>query len=431
MVLNISTFPRKLTVGAVAALATAALAFPLSIHLLADAYAQQGTQTELQRALRLRPADADVRNRLGRSFLYSPLGGAGLAIRELEQATRLDPRNGQYWMDLALGFELQGNIPAASAAVAQARAAEPRTPSILWQEANFQVRRGETEIALGNLKSLLAASPNYTVKALAFFGRVTSPGSLVENTIPRRKDALEAAMEFVRREETVSAAPQLWKSVAQLQEPPSEYQLRTFLDWLIQSGQVDLAMQVWNESAQRGWLQVEPLGESAGLYNASFEKPVQSFGFDWRVLPRPDTSAWIESRGPSTGLFSLCIQFGEESRTEYSHLVHAVPVEPRTYYILKAALRSERLLSRAGAGLMIQPTEPGRSAVVTEAVVGTTPWREIVGRIETGPTEKLVNVRLLRPAPGKDEEHAGGLVCVADVRWQKLGPLEPVGSQKP
>lgn len=428
MVLEISTLPRKLGVLATAGLASAALAFPLSVHFRVDQLNRRGTQQHLEEALRLRPGDAELHNRLGRTLLYSPLQSAERALRELEQATRLDGRNGQYWMDLALAHELRGDTGAAATAVARARAAEPRTPAILWQEANFLVRREKPREALEALKILLAASPEYTVKALAFFGRVANPGVLVERAVPVRKDALEAAIEFVSREGAVSAAPQLWNAVARLPEGPSEYHLRRLLDWLIQERQVELATHVWNESSRRGWLNVDVLEAGKPVYNASFEKPVQSFGFDWRVLPHPGTSAWIEARGPSPGLFSLCIQFSDESRSDYAHAVHSVPVDPRSIYILKAALRSERLLSRVGVSLMLQPTEAGRPAVLTDTVAGTSHWREMISRIETGSEEKLVHIRLVRPAPGKDEEHVSGLVCLADVRWQKLGEMERVVS---
>ncbi|MBI3405418.1 MAG: tetratricopeptide repeat protein [Acidobacteria bacterium] len=415
--------PRKLALVGVAALATLALALPLSAHFRAAYHADFGTREHVIKAIELTPRNAELHNRLGRLLLYSPLGNPHQAVRELQLATQLDPRTGQYWVDLATASEIAGDLRGAEAAVARARAAEPNTPAILWHEANFLVRRGQDQKALERLKVLLAGSPEYTVLALAFFAHVAEAGVLIEQAVPHERQALEAAMEFVRREEQVSSAARLWKAVSQLKEPPAESQLKRFVDWLIAEKQVPLALAVWNESAKRGWLAVDPTVTTDSVYNADFQKPLQNFGFDWRVLPHADASAWIEARGPAPGLPSLCIQFSDESRSEYAHALQAVPVEPNTHYILHASLRSDRLVSRSGAALAITTPENNQPATRTDSVTGTSHWREVIARFDTSAQANLAYIRLIRPAPAKDDEPASGMVCLADIRWRKLGSL--------
>lgn len=421
MVLDFVTLTRKVAVLGVAALATVALAFPLSAHLRADFHSEKGSREHLEKAIALQPGNAELRNRLGRLLLYSPLENPAAVIRQLETATHMDPRAGQYWMDLALAQELNGNLPAASASLARARAAEPRTPALLWHEANFLVRRGQNVEALEKLQALLADAPEYTVRALAFFGNVADASLLIEQAIPRQRSALEAAMEFIRRENKLAAAPVLWKAVSQLAEAPAPGPLRLVVDWLINAREVDLARKIWSESGQRGWLPVVASESPEQLYNAQFERPLQNFGFDWRVLPHPETSAWIEARGPSPGLLSLCIQFSHEARSDFRHVTHAIAVAPNSQYVLRAALRSERLASQTGARLTLLLAGPGQTAVQTDSVAGTSHWKEVLARMQTGAQANLAYLQLARPAPAKDEEPGSGLVCMADVRWQKIG----------
>lgn len=419
MTVELNTRPRKLALASVVALATVGLWFPLSAHYWAAHHSAVGSQEALEKALTFQPGNAEMHNQLGKLLLYSQ--SPQRALLELERATQLDPQGGRFWADLALARESNGNLPAASAALARARAVEPRTPAILWLEANYLIRRKQDAQALERLKLLLADSPEYTVRALAFFSPVVDPGVLIEQVVPPRRDALEGAMEFVRREEFLSSAPKLWKAAAGLQEGLSVFQLRHFVDWLLRARQVDLAKEVWSESGRRGWLPVDPAEDAKPFYNGGFEKPLQNFGFDWRALPHPDASVWIEGRGPAPGLQSLCIQFAQEAREDYRHLTHAVAVEPNTHYELQAALRSDRLISRAGAFLSVI-TNDQKVLAKTVAVTGTSHWKEVAVNWVTGPETNLVFLLLSRPGVALKTEPASGMACVADVRWSKLGP---------
>ncbi|GEM_PF-5515231 len=413
--------PRQAAALALALLATAGLMAPLWKHYRVDALQRGGTQAELEQALALQPGNAELHNRLGRLLLLLPLGDTGQAGKRLEEAARLDPRGGIYWVDLALAREMGGDLSGAAEALGRARQAEPRTPMVLWHESNFLLRRGENERALEVVAELLRQSPDYTGRALAFFARVVAPGELIARVAPDRVDALEAAMEFARREGHVNAAPATWERLRRLDRAPNEGQLRAFVDWLLARGQGDLALRVWHEAGQRRWLPVES-ADSGGLYNGGFQRAMLNFGFDWRVEPHPDASVWIEARGPQAGMESLCVQFSESARAGYAHVRHWIPVEPNAHYSLRGALRSEKLYSRAGAFLEVADAAPGRPPSRSDSVTGTSNWREILVRVETGAASRLAQLALVRPGTAPGEEPASGLVCVADLKWQKLGP---------
>ncbi len=426
MTLQLTSFARKFVVACAALVATGALALPLWAQFQVARYSAMGTQESLERALTLHPYSAEFHNRMGRLLLYTPLADTQRARQELELAAQLDPRSGQFWMDLAMFHEIQGDFTAASQAIAKARAAEPRTPAVLWFEANYLVRRGMERAALDRLKVLLADSPEYTVRALAFFAKVAEPGILIERALPHRRESLEAAMEFIRAQNLLSPARQLWNAARDLNEAPSPGQLRPFVDWLLNSQQVALAQEVWRDCAQRNWLPIQPTGAAEPIYNAGFESPIENFGFDWHVVPHPEASTWIEARGPAAGLQSLCVQFGDDSRSAYEHIGHAIPVEPNSTYVLKASLRSDQLISRSGAALVLRGSDNSEMAR-TDSVMGTTAWREVTTIVKTGDQARLLWLRFSRPAPAKNEDPARGLACFSDVRWIPSGSSDTGG----
>jgi len=423
MVLNLNSLPRKAAAAIVAAGATLGLSVPLWSQFRAAQLSAEGTQESLSRAIQLQPANAEIHNRYGRVLLYSPLADAAQAKAALLRAVELDPRNGAYWIDLATAREIEGDVEGAAAAIERGRAAEPRTPALLWYAANFEVRQGHLEATLDLLRQLMQSAPEYTARALPLFSRVTEPEVLVGEVVPATRPAMSAAVEFMRRENHLSAAAVAWERILKMEDPPLD-QIRPYVDWLVASGETELAHRAWVDAAQRGWIPVPAESAADPLYNADFRHPLEDFGFDWRILPNPIASVWLEGRGPQPGMNSLCIQLSDEARATYSHVQHYVPVRPRYFYALQASMRSERLASRTGAFLQILDPFSGQAGVRTDAVTGTGGWRDVMVSVETGPETRVLRLDLVRPAPPVAEEAASGMVCMAGLRWTELGPAK-------
>lgn len=417
MVLALDTLPRKLLLAAAAAAATVGLSIPLWSHYQVNRYSSQGTRENLEQAVALQPENAELRNRLGRVLLYSPLGDGAQARVELERATQFNARTAAYWTDLAMARELANDLRGAGDALQRAQAAEPRTPAVLWHRVNFMLRRGDQPAAQKLMRELLQLAPEYTDRALPLFSRVTEPGVLITQALPSRADALEAAMDFVRREDHIAAAGATWNRVMELHEPPSSAPLRAFLDWLIQRGQSRLAQAVWKQAALKGWIPMDPAAANDAFYNADFQSPLQNFGFDWRVTPHPEASVWMEGRGPEPGQQSLCVQFAEGARSEYSHVFHFIAVEADAYYSLRATLRSDRLFSRSGGFLEVRDSR-GAVMAQSDSVSGTSAWKNVALQVQSGSAPSLLRLALRRPATGAGEEPATGLMCMANLKWE-------------
>lgn len=428
MELLLDNLVRKILAVITAAAATAAFCFPLWRYFQVERLEAEGSPASLERAIQLQPEKAALYNRLGHALLFSRGDDGKRAMATLEHATALDPYDGTYWVALSTAREQQGDIAGAQRALERARSAEPRTPSILWQEMNFALRRDANERALQLARALLAQAPEYTGRVLILLSQVVAPAALVNDVLPPTLNSLAAAVEIFSKQNGLEAAEPLWARLLALNEPPSEYLLRELVDGVLDTGNVSLAQRIWNDSIRRGWIAGDVSALNEPLYNGDFHHPLLNFGFDWRVQPHPEASVWIEAHGPEPGAQSLCVEFAEGARAGFANVSHVVPVEPDTYYSLHGFLRTNRLSSRGGAYLRAMEIQPRPGKILTTLpVIGTGGWQEVSLRLETGRETRLVQLALVRPGVGPNEAAATGQVCAAEIEWKPLGQLKIAG----
>lgn len=421
MELVLEGWPSRILAAAIAVAATVGLSAELWKHVEAQRLAQEGTVKSLERALKLEPRNADLYWELGRVELFSEGGNPAAAVAALQEATALNPRPGAYWVDLSEALENTGNMPGAERALDAARAAEPRTPRMLWQSLNFALRNNQPERALEFGRELLAAAPPYTARVLPELSEVADLSSLIATILPADREAIDDVASYlsVRAENKPVAA--LWNRVTATGIAPSGFYLQRLLDSLIARGEGELAGRMWVDSIHRGWIAGDEEGLREPLYNSEFRRPMLGFGFDWKVVPQDDVSVWVSDEGPTPGEPCLCADFAGRSRGDFNHVSHAVVVEPGGKYLLTAKMRVRHLGTRAGAFLGVSGLgAPGQSAVTTDHLTGSTGWEDLSAQFSAGPETHLAQVVLTRPGASGDEPPASGQVCMAEVRWQQI-----------
>ena len=424
MELLLQSMIRKLLAVIVALAATAGLSLPLWRYFQVERLEAEDSPPSLERAIQLQPEKAALHNRLGHLLLFSGAEDNGRAMAALEKATALNPHAGAYWVELSTARELQGDLAGAEQAMGRARAAEPTTPSVLWQEMNLALRQQQSDRTLHLAHELLAEAPEYTGRLLTLLSEVTPAPELVKDVLPPTLSSLTDGIEVFSRQHQMEAAEPLWTRLLALNEPPSAYYVRKLMDVVLDTGNVPLAQRIWSDSIRRGWIAGDAGALHEPLYNGDFHHPLLNFGFDWRVIQHPEASVWIEASGPEPGQQSLCVEFAEGARAGFAHVTHAVPVDPDTFYSLHGFLRTNHLSSPGGAYLQameIQP-RPGQTAK-TIPVIGTGGWHEVSLRLETGRETRLVQLALVRPGVAPGEAPATGRVCLAEIEWKALGQV--------
>jgi len=426
MELVLERWPSRIFAAAVAAAATAALSLQLWKHLEADRLAQEGTVASLERAEQLEPRNAELYWRLGRLELFSESGSPAAAVAALEQATLLDPRSGAYWADLAQARENAGDVERAGQDLAHARAAEPRTPVILWRAMSFALRNNQPVGALELGRELLAAAPPYAGRVLPQLVEVADMGTLIRNVLPADQGTFDVLVTYLcDRGDLRKAAPVLWSRVLATGQPPSIFYLRRMIETLLGIGEGELAARMWVDSIRRGWIGGDPAGIDEPIYNSDFRRPMLGFGFDWKVMPDEEASVWVSDQGPQPGEPCLCADFSERARSDFWHVSHPVVVEPGERYLLTAKLRTRHVATRAGAFLSVSGIDAaGQAPATTDHVLGSTGWEEVSAEFAAGSGTHLAQIVLVRPGVGPEDPPANGQVCLAGVSWKHLQVTE-------
>jgi Carbohydrate binding domain len=190
-----STWRRTLVIGGSAALC---LIYVLVAGLLfvASVFGERPELASLQRAEHLdartwwRAArDADYSNHVGRYYALVAQDQAA-AIEPYRTAAQLNPYSARYWFDLASAYQVLGDTSNQSWALEHAIEADPTTPDVAWEAANFYLVQGDKEKALREFRVVLQNEPALAPLAIQFCWRINPDvDSLLRDAVPARSEA--------------------------------------------------------------------------------------------------------------------------------------------------------------------------------------------------------------------------------------------------
>jgi tetratricopeptide (TPR) repeat protein len=352
--------------------------------------------SNLQEAIRLEPSNAQYRELLGRSLALS---GANLndAIASYRRAVHLNPYVARYWLDLAAAYQVAGHTSEQEQSVEQAVEADPTTPHVSWEAANFFLVQGDQERALRNFRVVLANDPEAVDSALQLCWRATGDANrILDRALPRRPDLYLSFLRFLISKQEVAAAENVWNHLIALnQEFPTKLAFPYFR-FLIAKQEV--------AAAQTAWQQLAVLDPSLQPYlpsrenliiNGGFEEDLLNGGFDWWYESKPHVILAIDTSEFHSGTRSLSVTFDGQSASEEG-ISQFIPVKPNTDYEFSAESRSEELETASGPRFAITDAYNNTSYVLTDDVMGTNPWRLQKARFQTGPNTNLVLLKIVR-----------------------------------
>src|ERR1700689_2883817 len=165
IVLN-SAWRKRLVIGAavVPCLIYVVLAGRLFV---ASFFGDRRERASLQRAAGLDPSNADYRNHLGRYYALVARD-PGAAIEPYRAAVQLNPHAARYWFDLASAYQVLGDTSNQTWALERAIEADPTTPDVAWEAANFYLVQGDDQKALREFRVVLQNEPTLADPAMQF-----------------------------------------------------------------------------------------------------------------------------------------------------------------------------------------------------------------------------------------------------------------------
>jgi len=114
---------------------------------------------ELQTACRLAPKEAEYQFKLG--LAYNEIGNVAAAKTALEEAVKLDPKFARAWYNLGLAESAAGNADAALDALLRTESLDPTSPLPPYARATILARMGRTTEARASLRRALEVQPNF------------------------------------------------------------------------------------------------------------------------------------------------------------------------------------------------------------------------------------------------------------------------------
>jgi tetratricopeptide (TPR) repeat protein len=384
------SFAAVCVLGVVVYLQFALRAF-LASHLAANLEAPR-----IQKAIRLEPGNAEYRDLLGRQLALS---GATLdeGISDYRTAVHLNPYEARYWLDLAGAYQVAGRASEQAETVERAVQADPTTPHVAWEAANFFLVQGDPEKALPYFRVVLANDPEAVDSTLQLCWRATRDANkILDLGLPPRPDLYLSFLGLLVFKQELGAAENVWNRLVGLQQKfPTKLALPYF-QLLIAKQEVVAAKTAWQQlvEADESLQPYQPSRENL-VINGGFEENLLNGGFDWWYRSGPHAALAIDTSEFHSGTRSLSVTFDGYSVPEVG-LIQFIPVKPNTSYEFSAQSRTEDIDSASGPRFGVADAYTKVSYVLTDDTLGTTPWRLQKARFQTGPNTNLLLLTIVR-----------------------------------
>ena len=380
---------------------------------IASRLAATPNPSTLNEAIRLEPSNAEYRDLAGRSFSVSGIS-LGDAIANYSIAVRLNPYMARYWLDLASTYQLEGRMQEQGENVQHAVQADPTTPHVAWEAANFFLIQGELEKALHYFHVVVANDPDSVDFSLLLCWRATGDADrILDQVLPPRPDRYLSFLRLLISKQEVAAAERVWNRLIGLNEKFSTKLAFPYFRFLIAKQEV--------AAAQSAWQQLAVLDPSLQPYlpspqnlvvNGGFEENVLNGGFDWWYESNPHAALAIDTSIFSQGSRSLSVTFDGRNPGD-AGIAEFVPVKPNTNYEFSVDSRSENIESASGPRVAIVDAYANTPYVLTDDLLGTNPWHKQHVEFRTGPEANLVVLKIVRQPPNP---LIRGKIWIDDVR---------------
>src|ERR1017187_3780304 len=301
--------------------------------------------SNLNKAIRLEPSNAEYRELLGRSLA---LFGTNLndAIANYRTAVHLNPYVARYWLDLAGAYQVAGDASEQEQSVEQAVEADPTTPHVAWEAANFFLVQGDQERALRNFRVVLANDPEAVDSALQLCWRATGDeNEILDRALPRRPDLYLSFLRLLISKQEVAATENVWNHLIALKQEFSTKLAFPYFRFLIAKQEVAAAQTAWQQLAgvNRSLQPYLPSRENL-VVNGGFEENVLNGGFDWWYESNPHAALAIDTSEFYDGTRSLSVTFDGLNPAD-AGILQFVVVKPNTGYEFSAQSRTEDIRS--------------------------------------------------------------------------------------
>jgi tetratricopeptide (TPR) repeat protein len=355
--------------------------------------------TSLERAARLDPGNADYRNHLGRYYdlvAHDP----SAAVEQYRAAVQLNPHSARYWFDLAGAYQILGDTVDQAASLERAIQADAMTPDVAWEAGNLYLVEGENEKAMHELRVVIANDPSLGDAALQLCWRINPDVDVfLSDVLPVRADAYVGFLALLEAKQETSGTMKVWDALMQTHQPFERRHADAYIYYLVQHKEVDEAVLVWKQTANRFGLSSYLPSTSNLVVNSNFSLDVLNAGFDWQYQKQGGVSLTLDPSEFHSGRRSLLITFDGPGITE-SGIYQLIFVQPNTAYDFSAYYKNAEMEGAGGPHFTIQDMYSQAVYYESEELKDAGFWKEASGEFTTGADCKLIVLHIRRLPAG-------------------------------
>lgn len=367
-------------------------------HYVAYRLSTNADPGSLDRAADLEPWNADPRWQSGRYALFVSQDPEQ-AVSKLQVAVALNPHLARYWLDLAVAYQVLGDLSQHKSAIERALKMEPSDPNVAWEAANFYLAQNDLDHALPLFRVVIANDPKQTSSALKLCWHATQNVDVIRaQALPSEIPPYFTFLNLLVAENETAPAGVVWHALLSLGKQFPASDAFPYFDYLLQQQETETAVQVWDELVKRSTNLQSYTQPGNLLIDGSLEKNFLNGGFDWRYSIQGAVQLSIDSTEFHGGNQALRMVFRGPPVSD-TGIFEYVPVHANSDYHFSVYTKSEDIESASGPRVAVLDAYSGQTYVLTDDSLSTTGWRPQSADFRTGPETSLLVVTVRR-VPG-------------------------------
>ena len=358
-------------------------------------FAKSSDLSDLQRAVRLEPGNAEYHDKLGQ-YLSLIQNSPELALPSYRAAVALNPHQAHYWFDLANDYQSLEDTERQTEAMQRAISTDPTTPELAWEAANQYLVQGNTQKALHEFRVVIEDDSYLPASALQMCWKVQPDiDLLLRDVVPPTVMAYSSFLELLTTKGENAAAAKVWSRIVELRQPFPASRVFEYIRYLIGQREVHQAQLVWQQAAAiSGLASYQPSAENL-VVNGDFSLEVLNGGFDWLYSQPKGVALALDPTQTHYGSRSLLIVFEGPGVSE-SGIRQLIPVQPSSAYDFSASFKAEDIQGAGGPQFTIQDAYSEHTFYASDDLKDADFWKPVDGNFATGPETKLLALRILR-----------------------------------
>jgi Tfp pilus assembly protein PilF len=366
---------------------------------LASVFGERPELSSLQRAARIDTGNAEYRDHLGRYYALVARDPAA-AIEHYRAAVQLDPHSARYWFDLASAYQVLGDVPNQTTALKRAIDADPTTPDVAWEAANFYLVQGENEKAMREFRVVLESDPSLANLAIQYCWRINPDvDALLRDVVPAKAAAYFAFLNLLMTKQETAATAKVWTALMATSEKFELRQVYDYFQYLINHKDVNQARAVWQETIPRFGLSSYSPTKDNLIVNGNFNLDVLNGGFDWQYQKQQSVSLTLDPSDFHGGHRSLLINFDGPGVSD-AGIRQFIAVQPNTVYEFSAYYKNGEIEGAGGPHFTLQDAYTQAVLYDSDELKETGFWKSVSGAFTTGNDCRLLVLNIKRLPEG-------------------------------